>query len=81
MLLACAYVEHQADQLIATATRMLEQHQRRVATGAMTSLNELDVQRLQNYIVALYGVVNQPGFPYEITWPDVPACLKQHIIT
>ena len=81
MLLACIYVRHQAEQLSEVATRALEQHRRREVLGALVTLDQASVLCLGNYIEKLQSVADQSGFPYNVEWPEVPACLRQHIIT
>lgn len=81
MLLARIYVRYQLEQLTIVAVRVLEQHQRRVTLGASVALDTLSVQQLDDYIKNLKAVENQSGFPYSVEWPEVPACLRQNIIT
>lgn len=81
MLLARIYVRYQAEQLSEVASRVLEQHRRREALGAPVSLDQASVLCLGSYIEKLQSVAEQIGFPYNVEWPEVPACLRQHIIT
>ena len=81
MLLAKAYVRHQRDQMLKVAIDVLDKHQNQQRFGLTSELGGHQVHEVAKFAQALRDVPSQLGFPYEVKWPEVPECLKKHIVS
>ncbi|MGP7732920.1 phage tail assembly chaperone [Oceanimonas smirnovii] len=60
------------DKRLQQARALLERHRDELAIGTATTLESTE-QDLLLYIQALRDVPQQPGFPENITWPELGA--------
>lgn len=81
MLLAKAYVRHQRDRMLMVALDVLNKYQNQQRFGLSSEIAGHQAHEVACFAQFLRDVPQQLGFPYDVKWPEIPDCLKKHIVS